>query len=316
MVANRVISEYWQHINISTSRGSVDCTDDLSDQILKEKKMNRLESITKPGISKPMIWLTALLLAAIVAGCGGTHDGVANFATGPGSGSGPAGASPVLGTASSYGIIAGTAVTLNGSASIIGDLAISPGTSLTGTGTVSGTKNLGNAAAHQALLDQNAAFTDASTRSAHACSITAGLSSAQGACTGYVITPGTNSTVGTVTAATYEPGLYSTASTIALASNMILDAKGNQDAVFIFKSGSAITTGTSSKVILTGSAQAKNVWWVAPAGATLGVTSTFAGTVLADSGAVVVDNGTTVAGRLFSNTAAATVDTGSTITAP
>jgi hypothetical protein len=272
--------------------------------------MNRFENITKP-----LRWLMALLLAAIVAGCGG-GNGVPGFATGPGSGSGPAGASPDIKTASTYGIIAGAGVTLNGSASIIGDLAIDPANSLTGTGTVSGTINNGGALAHQARLDQNAAFTDASTRSAHACSITANLSVAQGACSGYAITPGTNSTVGIVTAATYEPGLYSTGSTIGLANKMILDAKGNQDAVFIFKSGSAITTSTSSVVILTGSAQAKNVWWVAPAGATLGVTSTFAGTVLADTGPVVVDNGTTVAGRLFSNTAAATVNTGSTITAP
>lgn len=256
----------------------------------------------------------ALLLVAVVAGCGG-GDGIPGlFATGPGSGSGPAGASPDIKTASTYGIIAGTTVTNDGS--VVGDLAIYPGTSLTGSGTVSGTKNINNAAAHQALLDQNVAFTDASTRSAHACSITTNLSAAQGACSGYAITPGTNSTVGAVTAATYEPGLYSTGSTIGLANNMILDAKGNQDAVFIFKSGSAITTATSSVVILTGSAQAKNVWWVAPAGATLGVTSTFVGTVLADTAAVVVDNGTTVAGRLFSNTAAVTVNTGSTITAP
>jgi hypothetical protein len=274
--------------------------------------MNRFENMTKT-----VMWSTTLLLVAIVAGCGGGGDGIPGLGPGSGrSGPGPAGASPNLGTASTYGIIAGSAVTNDGS--VIGDLAIFPGTSLTGSGTVSGTTNINNAAAHQAILDQNAAFTDASTRSAYACSITADLSVAQGACSGYAITPGTNSTVGAVTAATYQQGLYSTASTIGLATgmSMILDAKGNADAVFIFQSGSAITTGTSSVVILTGEAQAKNVWWVAPAGATLGVTSTFAGTVLADTGAVVVNNGTTVAGRLFSNTAAATVNSGSTITAP
>lgn len=57
--------------------------------------MNRFESITKPNITKPLMWLTALLLAAIVAGCGGTHDGVLPISSG-GGGPGLAGASPVL----------------------------------------------------------------------------------------------------------------------------------------------------------------------------------------------------------------------------
>jgi hypothetical protein len=273
--------------------------------------MNRFKGIFKSLNTL----LMALLMAAFVAGCGGGGGGTPITFGGGGVGDpGPAGPSFDLKSASTYGLIAGAAVTLNGSARINGDLAIDPlaAGSPTGTGTVSGTINNGNAAANQARLDQNAAFADASTRVRPiVCTVAGDLSVAQGVCVG--VTPGTPGP-------TYGPGLYNSTSTlnIGTGSTIILDAGGNPDAVFIFRmaAGSAFTTFTSSNVQLAGLAQAKNVWWVAPAGATLGVTSVFAGTVLADTGAVTVNNGTTVAGRVFSNTAAATVETGSTITVP
>lgn len=270
--------------------------------------MNKFESSIKPRNTL----LMALLAAAFVAGCGGGgYGGDAASGTGTGTGTGtgnpgPAGASPTLGTAGTYGVISGAAVVLNGNAAIIGDLAIDPANALTGTGTVSGTINNGNAPAHQARLDQNAAFTDASTR------VTASTCAVSGNLVAMPPPPCGNNT------GTFAPGLYNSGSTLTIAAGgtITLDAQGNSDAVFIFQMGTALTTGSGSTVVLANGAQAGNVWWIAPAGATLGVSSVFAGTVLADTGAVTVNNGTTVAGRLFSNTAAATVETGSTITVP
>jgi len=56
---------------------------------------------------------------------------------------------------------------------------------------------------------------------------------------------------------------------------MTLDAGGNPDAVFIFQTDTAITTGSNSVVVLANGAKAKNVWWIAGSAATLGVSSTF-----------------------------------------
>ena len=64
-----------------------------------------------------------------------------------------------------------------------------------------------------------------------------------------------------------------------------LDAQGNADAVFIFQMDSAITTGTNSIVVLANGAQAKNVRWKAGSAATLGVSSIFKGTVIANGAA-------------------------------
>lgn len=55
-----------EHTSISSNKGSVDCTDVFRNQIFKGKQMNRFESVTKP-----LMWFMALLLTALVAGCGG-----------------------------------------------------------------------------------------------------------------------------------------------------------------------------------------------------------------------------------------------------
>jgi hypothetical protein len=158
-----------------------------------------------------------------------------------------------------------------------------------------------------------AAYVDASTRSTNACVLASGeLSAAQGACPD-----------GTTPGPIYGPGLYKSASAIGVGADLTitLDAKGNADAVFIFQTDSAITTGTNSKVILAGNAKAKNVFWVAGTAATLGVSSHFKGTVITNSEAVSVLNGiagtpTLVEGRLFSSGAAVGVGAFATVTVP
>lgn len=262
--------------------------------------------------TRTMFWYAGLLTAAFVAGCGGGGGSDGGGLPGGQAGAdavaraGPAGLSPTLGSSSTYGMISGAAVTLNGSATIIGDLAIDPANARNGTGTVIGTFNNGNAAAQAARLDQNAAFTDASTRaSASTCAVSGNLVA--------MPPPPCGNNTGT-----FKRGLYNSGSTLTIApgGTIILDGEGNPDGVFMFQMGTALTTGPGSTVVLANGALAKNVWWIAPAGATLGVGSTFVGTVLADTGAVTVNDNTNVSGRLFSNTAAATVNTASTITVP
>ena len=170
----------------------------------------------------------------------------------------------------------------------------------------------GDAQAIQAQTDFGTAYTDASTRSTNACAIVDGeLSSAQANCAGVTNGP------------TYVAGLYRTASPIGVGAGftITLDAKGNSNAVFIFQSDAAITTGTTSTVVLANGAKAKNVWWIAGSAATLGVSSIFKGTVIANGAAVSVLGGTVpaptlVEGRLFSSSAGATVGANATVTVP
>ena len=78
-----------------------------------------------------------------------------------------------------------------------------------------------------------------------------------------------------------DPGVYKRSSSLLLTGDATLDAQGDADAVFIFQIGSTLTTASNSRVLLTGGAQACNVFWQVGSSATLGTNTTFRGTIMA-----------------------------------
>ena len=224
--------------------------------------------------------------------------------------------SPNLGTSSTYGVFASAAaVTLAANSSVHGDVGLNPAGACNGCAigvtVIGGVIHNGDAQAIQAQTDFNTAYIDAANRATNACPLSSptDIRAAQAACNG--VTPGP----------TYGPGLYRTASPIGFTGTITLDAGGNPDAVFIFQTNAAITTASNSVVVLANGAQAKNVWWMAGSAATLGVSSIFKGTVIANGAAVTVLGGTALAqtlveGRLFSHSAAAQVDAFAIVTVP
>jgi len=281
--------------------------------------------------SKALIWFAALALTGVLAGCGGGGGSGSNAPVQSSGGTGPAGASPSLGSAAAYGIMAHAGqVTMQVNGHVVGDVALDPAAACNGCGpghdaTISGTINNGDVGglAHQAFLDQQAAYNNALARKtdpAYApCTVAGDLAQLQppsAACASLIV-------AGAGPTNTFKPGLYVSGVAIGIGSGatITLDAGGNADAVFIFQTDSALTTGTNSVVVLAGGALARNVWWIAGSAATLGVSSTFKGTALANSAAVTVLGGTAlqptlVEGRLFSSGAAAEVDTFATVTVP
>lgn len=274
--------------------------------------MNRIDNTNRSAIQ----WLMPVLAAAVLAACGGgsTSSGTpAAVTVNPG----PAGASPTLGAAATYGIFASNAaITLAVNSSVSGNVGLNPAGAcnncVVGVTVLNGVVHNGDQAAIDAQTAFNTAYIDAANRATNACAIVDGeLSHAQAACAGVTNGP------------SYAPGLYRTANPIGVGGtfSITLDAGGNPDAVFIFQTDAALTTGTSSTVLLTGGAQAKNVWWMAGSAATLGVSSIFKGTVIANGAAVQVLGGTAllptvVEGRLFSHAAGVTLDTFSSVTVP
>jgi hypothetical protein len=87
---------------------------------------------------------------------------------------------------------------------------------------------------------------------------------------------------------------------------LMLDAGGNANAVWVFQIGSSLTTNAS--VSLANGAQAKNVFWVPTAAATVGVGTTFYGTILAGGNVTGVTssiiNGRILAGAIGAGTVA------------
>jgi hypothetical protein len=83
---------------------------------------------------------------------------------------------------------------------------------------------------------------------------------------------------------TLAPGIYKSSSTLLIQSgDLTLDAQGDVNAVWIFQIGSAFTTvgGAGGNIILSGEAQAKNIYWQVGSSATIGDYTKFKGNILA-----------------------------------
>lgn len=194
-------------------------------------------------------------------------------------------ATPVdLGTAGSYGVLAGQTVTNTGNTVIAGDLGVSPGTAVTGfpPGIVLGDIDEANAAAGQAQSDLTIAYNAVASQASDA-TISADLA-------GQVLTT----------------GVYTSASTMGLSGQLTLDAQGDPSALFVFQVGSALDIATGSTVLLTNGAQACNVFWQVGSSAELKTGATFVGTILALT-SISVGDSVTVVGRLLARNGSVTL---------
>lgn len=192
-----------------------------------------------------------------------------------------------LGTADSFAVLAGSAITNTGSSVINGDIGSYPTATITGfpPGTVSGTNHSGDAVTQGAKNDLVTAYLNAAGQ-----------------------TP--VSTVPTELGGTTKTaGVYDSASgTFGITGTLTLDAQGNSNAVFIFKTASTLTTAGASNVSLINGAQACNVFWQVGSSATLGANSTFKGNILALTSATLT-TGANVEGRVLARNGAVTLDT-------
>jgi Ice-binding-like len=193
----------------------------------------------------------------------------------------------LLGTAAHFAVLAGSTVANTGFTSVNGNLGLSPGSAVTGfpPGTVIGTQYVADSTAAQAKLDLTTAYNDV-----------AGL------------TVGAVSVSGNLGGLTLPPGLYKSTSSLEISSgDLTLDAQGDADAVFIFQIASTLTTTSGRKVILSGGAKAGNIFWQVGSSATLGTTSVFKGTIMANQ-SITLTTGATLEGRALTRIAAVTLD--------
>jgi hypothetical protein len=193
-----------------------------------------------------------------------------------------------LGTANLFAILGGTTVTNTGPSAINGNLGLWSGTSVTGfpPGTVSGTIDAGNASAMQAQMDLTGAYNVAASQPC-----------------GGVLT-GQNLGGQTLTA-----GVYCFASSAQLNGNLILNAQGDANAVFIFQIGSTLTTLSGSNITIINGGTGNNVFWQVGSSATLGTASKFAGNILALSN-ITLDAGADIScGRALALNGAVSLDT-------
>jgi uncharacterized repeat protein (TIGR01451 family) len=111
---------------------------------------------------------------------------------------------------------------------------------------------------------------------------------------------------------TLPAGLYKSTSSLGITGVLTLNGGGNANSVFIFQVASALTTATSSQVVLIGGANAANIFWQVGSSASLGTYSIFNGTILAQA-SVTVATGAVLNGRALARTGAVTLDSNSMV---
>jgi hypothetical protein len=203
-----------------------------------------------------------------------------------------------LASASSYAVLAGSTITSTGGTALTGDLGLSPGSAITGfpPGTVTGLQNVDNLAAKGAEANLTTAYANATPASRANCPVT--------------LTNGEN-----LAGLTLAPGLYWSAKTLNIEGGALtLSGGGNPNSVFVFQLGSAFTTTSGAKVILTNGAQAGNVFWQVGSSATIGTTSTVQGTILA-ADSISLLTGSTLDGRALAKTGEVSLQ-GATVVVP
>ncbi len=198
-----------------------------------------------------------------------------------------------LGTASNFGVLAGSGVTnVSASTSITGDVGSSPTPSVVGLlpTQVNGTLYLTpDPATAQAQTDLTVAYNQAA-----------------GAACNTVLT-GTD-----LGGLTLVPGVYCFSSSAQLTGTLTLDGQGDPNSQWIFQIGSTLTTATDSTVKLTNGAVICNVYWQVGSSATIQTNNTFVGTIMALT-SITLDGGT-LDGRALASNGAVTISAQETIT--
>jgi len=190
-----------------------------------------------------------------------------------------------------YAVIAGSTVTNTGGTIVTGDLGLSPGTAVIGFPpgiVVGGIIRVNDSKTNAAKLCLTNAYIDAAGRSLNFVNIPTGELGGL-----------------TLGAGLYRSGISSFDIT---SSDLILDAKGNPDAVWIFQMpSSTLTVGNGVKVTLIGGAKADNIYWSVGTSATIGTTAEMKGNILADQ-SVTLMTGASLLGRALTRIAAVTLD--------
>jgi hypothetical protein len=115
---------------------------------------------------------------------------------------------------------------------------------------------------------------------------------------------------------TLAPGIYKSTSTLSVnGSDLTLDAKGDVNAVWIFQVASTFITTTGGNIVLSGGAQAKNIYWQVGSSATIGGYTKFYGNVLALI-SITMDGYAVATGRMLTQTGAVTLTSTDIINKP
>ncbi|MBI2445175.1 DUF3494 domain-containing protein [Candidatus Micrarchaeota archaeon] len=205
-----------------------------------------------------------------------------------------------LGSAGSFVILAKSGISTTGTTAITGNIGVSPidHTAITGFGLIADSSNrfstssLVNGSVYAsnfapptpsamttAVSDMETAYTDAAGRT---------------------LPDFTELGAGNIGGMTLVPGLYKWGTGVTIPTDVTLS--GNSTDVWIFQIAQTLDIASGKQVILSGGAQAQNIFWQVGDQTTIGTTAVFNGNIL-DQTAIVLNTGATLNGRALSQTA-------------
>ena len=197
-------------------------------------------------------------------------------------------ASSVLGSADAFGVLGASAVTNTGPSVVFQDLGVAPGTSITGfpPGMVLGTIHDDDAVAMQAQADALTGY-----------NFLAGLPFNQ------------NLTGQDLGGLMLNSGVYFFASSAQLTGTLTLDFQGLSNMMIVFQIGSTLNIGGGSSVLVINPGSNDQVFWQVGSSATLGTTTDFYGSVIADQSITLNTGADITCGRAIALNGAVTMDT-------
>ncbi len=218
--------------------------------------------------------------------------------------------SPSLGTAESFAVLAGTAITNVPTSAITGDVGLSPasGSSYTGltAAQVTGTIYAVDATGPGGSVSNPALLTTAKTDLGTAYdNLDLGANANANCDPSYTFGSGNKDLAGK----TLVPGVYC-ADTFTLSGILTLDDTGNASGVWVFKSAATLITsagGVAQVRFLTGIGSSCNVWWRVVSSATIDTGTAFIGNILALT-SISLKSGSSLAGRALARNAAVTLE--------
>jgi len=196
-----------------------------------------------------------------------------------------------LGTTSTFAVLAGQSITNTGVTTISGivggDVGLYPGSAITGATSLvvtDGAIHINDAVAIKAKTDLVTAYDDAAGRT----NVTRIATELGGK--------------------TLYPGVYDSEDGVfQITGTLTLDAQGDPEGVFIFKTASTLNTAVGSNIELKNEARFCRTFWKVGSSATLGTSSHFVGHIFAMT-SISLGNGATVEGQLLARVGSVTLD--------